>query len=58
LREFCKLADAADPGNIIPQDIMSDAEVVKMLPVFFRTLRREKPTQEDMENLVEKLRRS
>ena len=85
LREFCKLANAADPGNIsklergiwpppqdreileryakalkiekasddwfkffdlaavdrgiIPQDIMSDAEVVKMLPVFFRTLR-------------------
>lgn len=48
---------AADRG-IIPQDIMSREEVVKMLPVFFRTLRREKPSSEDLDRLVEKLRRS
>ncbi|HBC87807.1 MAG TPA: hypothetical protein DCZ94_12705 [Lentisphaeria bacterium] len=54
--KFFDLA-AADRG-IIPQDIMNDEEVVNMLPVFFRTLRREKPTQKDMEKLVEKLRRA
>lgn len=48
---------AADRG-IVPQDIMSREEVVKMLPVFFRTLRREKLSSEDLDRLVEKLRRS
>lgn len=48
---------AADKG-ILPQDLMADEEVVKMLPVFFRTLRGEKPTPEEMKALVEKLRKS
>jgi transcriptional regulator with XRE-family HTH domain len=48
---------AADCG-IIPKDIMDDAEVVKMLPVFFRTIRGQKPTGEEMRVLVEKIRRS
>jgi len=48
---------AADRG-IVPQDIMSDSEVVKVLPVLFRTLRREKPTEEDLNRLVSKLKRS
>jgi len=50
-------AAAVDRG-IVPQDIMSRDEVVKMLPVFFRTLRREKPSSEDLDRMVEKLRRS
>ncbi len=48
---------AADRG-IVPQDIMSEEEVVKMLPVLFRTIRRTKPTEEELNRLVEKLRRS
>jgi len=48
---------AADRG-IIPQDLMSDQEVVKMLPAFFRTLRGQKPTEEEMIKLVEKIRKS
>lgn len=48
---------AADRG-IVPHDIMSDAEVVKMLPVFFRTMRGQKPTEEELRSLVEKIRRS
>jgi transcriptional regulator with XRE-family HTH domain len=48
---------AADRG-IVPQDIMNREEVVKMLPVFFRTLRRDKPSSEDLDRMVEKLRRS
>lgn len=48
---------AADCG-IVPRDIMSEEEVVKILPVLFRTIRRTKPTEEDLNRLVEKLRRS
>ena len=47
---------AADCG-IVPRDIMEDDEVVKVLPVLFRTLRREKPSEEDLERLVGKLLR-
>jgi transcriptional regulator with XRE-family HTH domain len=46
---------AADQG-IVPQDIMADAELVKVLPVFFRTLRGQKPTKVEMEKLAEKIR--
>lgn len=38
---------AADRG-IIPKDIMDDAELVKELPAFFRTLRGQKPTETEM----------
>ena len=48
---------AADWG-IVPRDIMENEEVVKVLPVLFRTLRREKPSEEDLDRLVDKLRRS
>jgi transcriptional regulator with XRE-family HTH domain len=49
---------AADCG-IVPRDIMEDEEVVKVLPVLFRTLRREKPSEADLNRLnrlVDKLR--
>jgi len=57
--EWYRLSDlaAADRG-IVPQDIMGDAEIVKVLPVLFRTLRREKPTEKNLNRLVDKLRRS
>lgn len=53
--QFFDLA-AADQG-IIPQDIMADAELVKVLPVFFRTLRGQKPTEVEMKKLAEKIRK-
>ncbi|MFO7869972.1 MAG: helix-turn-helix transcriptional regulator [Kiritimatiellia bacterium] len=49
---------AATDRGIVPRDIMDDEEVVKMLPVFFRTLRGTKPTEEEMKALVEKIRKS
>jgi transcriptional regulator with XRE-family HTH domain len=52
--KFFDLA-AADQG-IVPQDIMDDAELVKVLPVFFRTLRGQKPTEAEMLKLAEKIR--
>jgi len=48
---------AADRG-IIPKDLMSDQEVVKMLPAFFRTLRGQKPTEDEMRKLADKIKRS
>ncbi len=53
--QFFDLA-AADQG-IVPQDIMADAELVKVLPAFFRTLRGQKPTDEEMTKLAEKIRK-
>lgn len=48
---------AADRG-IIPKDIMEDDELVKHLPAFFRTLRGQKPTEEDLRKVVEKIKKS
>ena len=47
----------AERGRI-PSDIMKDEELVKELPQFFRTLRGQKPTEEEMRNLAELIRRS
>jgi transcriptional regulator with XRE-family HTH domain len=48
---------AADRG-IIPKDLMSDHEVVKMLPAFFRTLRGQKISEKKLEKLVELIKKS
>lgn len=42
--------------GIIPRDILSDAEVMKYLPAFFRTLRNKKPTKEEIDRLIELIR--
>jgi hypothetical protein len=52
--KFCDLA-AAENGKI-PNDIMSDEEVVKELPVLFRTLRGGKVTEEKLDKLVRKIK--
>lgn len=49
---------AAANRGIIPKDLMSDTEIVGMLPAFFRTLRGQKPTVEEMGKLVDKIRKS
>jgi transcriptional regulator with XRE-family HTH domain len=48
---------AADRG-IIPKDIMEDEELVQQLPAFFRTLRGQKPTEDDLRRVVEKIKKS
>ena len=48
---------AADRG-IIPRDIMEDEELVKELPAFFRTLRGQKPTEDEMRKIISKIRTS
>jgi hypothetical protein len=42
----------------IPQDILSDKELMEKLPLFFRTLRGEKPTEEDLKKLMELIRKN
>ncbi len=49
---------AAANSGIIPKDLMSDQEVVHMLPAFFRTLRGQKPTEDEMRKLIDKLKKS
>lgn len=48
---------AASTGRI-PPDVMSDEELVKKLPVVFRTLRGQKLSVEKLSDLVELIRRS
>jgi len=48
---------AADCG-IVPKDLLSEEEVVGMLPVLFRTIRRDRPDEEQLERLVDKIRRA
>lgn len=45
---------AADRGEI-PADILEDKELVDKLPAFFRTLRGQKPSEEELRRVVEKL---
>jgi len=47
---------AAIDAGIIPKDILSDQETLNLLPMFFRTVRSEKPTAEEIEKLIEKIR--
>lgn len=54
---FDELKDkAAIDAGIIPRDILSDQETLNALPMFFRTVRNEKPTAEELEKLIEKIR--
>ncbi len=47
----------AERGRI-PSEIMADAELVAKLPIFFRTIRGEKPDSEELVRFAEKLRNS
>ncbi len=49
---------AAVERGRIPADLMSDADVVKKLPVLFRTMRAKQITGNDLDDLIDKIRRS
>ena len=57
--EWLELFDlaAAERGRI-PQDIMTDEELVDKLPVLFRTMRGTPLSPEQLDELVEQIRRS
>jgi len=48
---------AVTQGNI-PADIMKDGELVKGLPTFFRTLRGDRPTPDEMRRTAERIRKA
>jgi transcriptional regulator with XRE-family HTH domain len=48
---------AVDAGRI-PDYVMKDEELLGKLPVFFRTLSGQKPAREDLEKLIEIIRRA
>lgn len=48
-----KFIDEANLAQgIIPQDILSQSNVVDFLPAFFRTLRNKKPTKKEIDRLI------
>ncbi|HTV62882.1 MAG TPA: helix-turn-helix transcriptional regulator [Verrucomicrobiae bacterium] len=49
---------AAIEAGKIPEYIMSDAELVKKLPIFFRTVGGKKPTEEELKRLADILKHS
>ena len=49
--EYNTLFDLAAISHI-PIGLISDEQVLNKLPVFFRTIRREKPSREELENLI------
>ena len=54
---YNELTDKASiAAGIIPKDILSDQETLNALPMFFRTVRSEKPTPEELEKLIRKIR--
>ncbi len=48
---------AASKGRI-PQDLMSDEELVRKLPAVFRTLRQKRVEEDDLDKLVDIVRKS
>lgn len=57
--DFEKFMDYASIAQgIIPHDIVSDEDIVSHLPAFFRTLRNKKPTKEEIDRLIELIKRS
>jgi transcriptional regulator with XRE-family HTH domain len=42
----------------IPKELLSNQAIVEKLPVFFRTLRGQKPTEEELENLIKLIKES
>lgn len=58
-KEFREFIDEAMLAQgIIPRDILSRKDAVKCMPAFFRTLRNEKPTKEEIDRLIELIRNS
>jgi len=48
---------AAMDKGMMPADIMEDPELVKVLPTFFRNLREQKPTKDELRKIAEKIRK-
>jgi transcriptional regulator with XRE-family HTH domain len=54
--QFFDMASVA--AGIIPDEVLKDAELVQKLPVFFRTMRGQKLTEAQLNELIEKIRKA
>ena len=54
--DFKTLLDLAAISQI-PSHLLSDQSILEKLPVFFRTLRGEKPTRKELEKILKKYQR-
>jgi len=55
---WIEMKDKAEIGmGNIPKDIRTDKDLIGYLPMFFRTIRSEKPSEEDLDNLIEMIRK-
>ena len=50
IQEF--MDDAHVAQGIIPDDILNRAEMLELMPAFFRTVRNKKPTKEEIDKLI------
>ena len=56
--QYSTLKDlAAIDSGIIPRDLLNDEETLKSLPIFFRTIRNRRPTEEQLRELIESIRK-
>jgi len=53
-QEYKELTDLAALSTI-PEDLL-ESEIIEQLPVFFRTVRGEKPTEEELKTLISKIK--
>lgn len=50
--------DAQIAQGIIPDDILNKAEMLELMPAFFRTVRNKKPSKEEIDRLVNLIKNS
>ena len=57
-KQWKEMKDMANiDAGIIPADFLSDKQVLNSLPMFFRTIRSEKPTPEELDKLINIIRK-
>ncbi len=49
---------AAAERGMLPADVMADKELLAKVPVIFRTIRGQKVTEKQLDDLIERIRRS
>ena len=55
---WTEMKDLANIGaGIIPRDILSAEGMLRSLPIFFRTLRSDKPTSKELDELISMIRK-
>lgn len=56
IQEF--MDDARIAQGIIPDDILNKAEMLELMPAFFRTVRNKKPNKAEIDNLINLIKRT